>query len=138
VDSENSDYVIQRIRDKYIKGSSCTLVLCGNESSIRKYIDWEIKATLEKEHGLIGIALPTCRKALNGACIVPNRLYDNIISQFSTFIQWSCLFPQLSLGLGIKPSTASILKSYIDQAVLRQKTLIVNTREIMKRNGEPK
>jgi hypothetical protein len=46
---------MQRIRDKHITGTSCTIVLCGSLTPWRKYVDWEIKATLDKEHGLIGI-----------------------------------------------------------------------------------
>src|SRR5689334_858513 len=51
VDSDNVDYVIQRIRDNYITGTSCTIVLVGKQTCGRKYVDWEIKATLDKEHG---------------------------------------------------------------------------------------
>ena len=32
IDSDNPEYVIQRIRDDYISGSSCTIVLCGAET----------------------------------------------------------------------------------------------------------
>ena len=59
VDSDNTDYVIQRIRDSFISGSSCTIVLVGRDTWGRKYVDWEIKATLDKEHGLIGVRLPS-------------------------------------------------------------------------------
>src|SRR4051812_21993517 len=59
VDSEDINYVIRRIRESYITGSSCTIVLVGKDAWGRKYVDWEIKATLEKEHGLIGVRLPT-------------------------------------------------------------------------------
>src|SRR5690349_7530115 len=59
LDSENVDYVMRRIRENYISGSSCTIVLVGKDTWGRKYVDWEINATLEKEHGLIGVLLPT-------------------------------------------------------------------------------
>src|SRR5690348_4238166 len=59
IDSDNVDYVMQRIRDNHISGTSCTFVLCGAETRWRKYIDWEIKATLDKEHGLVAVRLPT-------------------------------------------------------------------------------
>src|SRR4051794_39013081 len=47
IDSDDAEYVIRRIREQYVTGSSCTVVLCGSETPNRKYIDWEIKATLE-------------------------------------------------------------------------------------------
>ena len=140
VESDNSDYVIQRIRDNYIKGTSCTIVLCGSESSQRKYIDWEIKGTLEKEHGLLGIALPTCPTDLAGKYYVPGRLYDNIASGYAQLIMWSTLFPPITLAnmMTIPPIIGNTLKSYIDNAALKPKKLILNTRENMNRNGEPK
>ena len=53
IDSDGVRYVIQRIRDKHITGTSCTVLLIGAESYQRKYVDWEIKATLDKGHGCL-------------------------------------------------------------------------------------
>jgi len=49
-DSESHDYVRWSIRQNHIAGSSCTIVLCGANTYERKYVDWEIKATLDKRH----------------------------------------------------------------------------------------
>lgn len=46
------------------------MVLCGAEAPQRKFVDWEIKATLDKEHGLIGINL----RPIRGYC---NRWQSN-------------------------------------------------------------
>src|SRR5688572_907132 len=59
IDSDDVDYIRRRIRENYVKGSSCTVVLVGKETWGRKYVDWEIETTLEMEHGLIGVRLPT-------------------------------------------------------------------------------
>jgi hypothetical protein len=59
VESDVVEYVMRRIRENYITGSSCTIVLVGLDTWGRKYVDWEIDATLQKAHGLIGIQLPT-------------------------------------------------------------------------------
>ena len=88
IDSDNPDYVMRRIREKYITGSSCTIVLCGAETPNRKYVDWEIKATLDKEHGLIGINLPTSITSQYGGVIVPDRLHDNVQSGYAVWIDW--------------------------------------------------
>ena len=74
IDSDDAEYVIRRIREDFITGSSCTVVLCGTDTPKRKFVDWEIKATLDKEHGLIGINLPANPRLLNGNVTVPNRL----------------------------------------------------------------
>ena len=78
IDSDNSEYVIRTIRDNYITGSSCTVVLCGVSTPGRKFVDWEIKATLDREHGLIGINLASNPILPNGNVIVPDRLFDNV------------------------------------------------------------
>src|SRR5688572_7832580 len=57
VDSDSVDYVMRRIRETCITGSSCTIVLVGPQTWGRKYVDWEIMATLDKCHGLIGVQL---------------------------------------------------------------------------------
>lgn len=89
LDSENPDYIYQQIRDKYISGTSCTVVMCGAQSMNRKFIDWEIKATLDKQHGLLGVALPTASRSTTGNIIVPDRLYANIQSGYAHWIQWT-------------------------------------------------
>ena len=64
--SDDADYIMRRIREDYLTGTSCTIVLCGNTTPWRKFVDWEIKASLDKRHGLIGIGLPTnCGLLLN-------------------------------------------------------------------------
>jgi len=47
-ESNNDEYVRFQIRNNDITGSSCTIVLCGALTHQRKYVDWEIKATLDK------------------------------------------------------------------------------------------
>ncbi|MGH8510260.1 MAG: TIR domain-containing protein [Gammaproteobacteria bacterium] len=77
-ESDNTDYVRWQIRQNDITGSSCTIVLCGAATHQRKYVDWEIKATLDKKHGLIGVWLPSLPLAPNGGTQKPDRLQDNI------------------------------------------------------------
>lgn len=82
IDSEDLDYVMQRIRDEYMKGSSVTLYLIGNHSSENEGLDEfgrskqsfmirELQATLfdRKENrlsGLIGIVLPEMEPKIYG------------------------------------------------------------------------
>lgn len=86
IDSSNPEYVMQRIRDNHIKGSSCTLVLYGNDTYKRRYVDWEIKATLDKEHALIGVKLPYSTNNY-----VHDRFYHNTQSGYARFINLSAL-----------------------------------------------
>src|SRR5438874_1865601 len=42
IGSDDADYVIRRIRENYLTGSSVTIVLCGRNTYGRKFVDWEI------------------------------------------------------------------------------------------------
>ena len=46
IGSEEAEYVMRRIREDYLRGSSVTIVLCGRETPWRKYVDWEICAVI--------------------------------------------------------------------------------------------
>lgn len=125
-DSEDPQYIMQSIRDKNISGTSCTIVLVGANTYGRKYVDWEIKGTLDKEHGLIGVCLPTAPRAANGTITVPSRLHDNIQSGYALWLTWQ----EITQG-------PVALKGYIEAALdtsQRPKRLIVNNRDMMRRN----
>jgi hypothetical protein len=124
IDSDDADYIKRRISENNITGTSSTIVLVGVDTWGRKYVDWEIKATLDKQHGLIGVQLPTLVADLTGKVIVPSRLYDNIQSGFAVWITWAQI-----------TSTPESCMSYIEQGNQRDKKLIVNTRERRLRNA---
>ncbi len=88
IDSDDPLYQSRKIREDHISGSSITVVLIGAETWKRKHVDWEIHATLEKKHALLGIALPGHATTFRGEVIVPDRLYDNLVSGFATWIHW--------------------------------------------------
>ena len=124
IDSDDTDYVIRRIRENHITGSSCTIVLVGLETPQRKYIDWEIQATLEKEHGLIGVQLPTAFVSPQNRVTVPSRLNDNINSGYALWLHWNTII-----------ASSSQLAQYIEAANARDKNLILNSRERRLSNG---
>lgn len=124
IDSDNVDYVIRRIRENHIAGSSCTIVLVGRDTPKRKYVDWEVKATLEKEHGLIGVQLPTAPVSPQGTVSVPARLNDNINSGYALWLSWNEI-----------TASADQLAQYIEAGNARDKKLIVNTRDRRLSNG---
>lgn len=93
IDSDDVDYVMRRIREDYVTGSSCTLVLCGLHTPVRKYVDWEIKATLDKQHALIGVKLPMLQ-IINDGCDKPARLQDNVTSGYAKWIWWEAIIAE--------------------------------------------
>jgi len=97
-------------------------VLCGAETYKRKYADWEIKATLDKQHGLIGIILSTIYVE-NNKWIVPTRLHDNVVTGYAVIKSWN------DLSRGLLPLTG-----WIEEAVNKDKRLINNSSDMMQRN----
>jgi hypothetical protein len=79
INSDNPDYVMRRIRDLYLKDSTITLVLIGKCTWARRYVDWEIQASLRRSsespppNGLLGIKLPSYSKQQ-----YPDRLNSNL------------------------------------------------------------
>ena len=124
IDSENTAYVMQRIKDNFITGSSCTIVLIGADTHKRKYIDWEIEATLDARHGLVGIRLPTAPQTTNGGILVPDRFLDNYQSGYAVWSSWDAL-----------DNGTADLAALIEQANARDKNLIRNGRARRLRNG---
>ena len=123
IDSTNSGYLNREIREEYIFGTSVTIVLCGQETYKRRWVDWEIHATLYYSHGLLGIALPTCaRDSVTRNYLVPPRFYENYISGYAVWMEWT--------------EDAGILKAQIEEAVRRSSytSLIKNSATKMKRS----
>ena len=76
INSSDKDYVMRRIRELYLTDSTVTIILLGNCTWARKYVDWETASTLRndlnnKRSGLLGISL---RETVTA----PKRLSDNL------------------------------------------------------------
>ena len=79
VQSNDTDYVMRCIRERYMAYTSVTIVMVGRCTLSRRYVDWEIAASLRNAggpaNGLLGIKLPTYVQG-NG---YPDRLNDNLL-----------------------------------------------------------
>lgn len=122
IDSTSFEYIMRRIRDTHLHGSSCTIVLCGAETPKRRYVDWEIHASLGQEMGLVGVGLPSIVWEGNGTW-KPARLQDNIDSGYAAWVLWRDLVvnPQLLIAKN-------------EEALANPKSKISNHRQRMARN----
>lgn len=120
--SDDPEYINRKIREENIFGTSITMVLCGEETGKRKYVDWEIHSTLHHGHALMGIALPTATRGDQNRIIVPDRLRENIESGYAHWVSWNT-----------DPQT---LQMAIENAIQRSedKSKVRNDREKMQRN----
>ena len=81
----SDDSIRQKIRDEYLKDSSVTILLVGQETKNRKHVDWEIYSSMydgqvNKKSGVLVINLPstgcTSYNAAHGET-EKNNLYPN-------------------------------------------------------------
>jgi hypothetical protein len=127
--SANTEYVMQRIRQLYVQDSTVTIVLVGSCTHSRRYVDWEIKASLQQAednlpNGLIAIQLPSCP---NGAYLPP-RLERN----------WSQTHQNCFARYWKYPQTDDQLRQWIEdasQARSNRSRWIQNPQEMMKNNA---
>lgn len=81
IGSEDDDYVMDSIREAYLTDSTVTIVLVGNCTWSRRFIDWEIKSTLRNDKnnrrsGLLAVTLPSA--ASNENRRLPDRVRANV------------------------------------------------------------
>ncbi len=81
IDSTDVDYVMGRIRTKYLGSSTVTIVLVGQCTWARRYVDWEIYSSLRSSksstvNGLLALKLPSMGD-FNPKLL--ERLSDNVV-----------------------------------------------------------
>ena len=92
-----TETIRQKIRDEYLRDTSVTVVLIGEETWQRKHVDWEIGMSIRDtlynpRSGLLGILLPSYPRTnptKYNSCTIPPRLYDNIKCEFASIYNWS-------------------------------------------------
>lgn len=132
INSTNPQYVMQRIRELYLGDSTVTIVLLGSCTHSRRYVDWEIKASLTQgedniPNGLIGIILPS----KGNSCYLPQRLKDN----------WNEKLEKCYARYYAAPTSSEILKSWIEDAYLARTArseYIQNSQDMMRYNAQCK
>jgi hypothetical protein len=110
IDSDDTDYIMEQIRTKYLGNSSVTIVLIGECTWARRYVDWEIYSSLRdskysKVNGLLAIQLP----AGVPSGTLPARANDNVVRTADG----------VDVGYAryrVYPDTASSLRSWISDA----------------------
>ena len=111
-----TETIRQKIRDKYLRDTSVTIVLIGAQTWQRKHIDWEIGSSIRgtktnPRSGLLGILLPSYPRtdpSKYSPRTTPPRLYDNIQTGFAAIYNWS--------------ENANTVQDWIHQAYLRKST----------------
>ena len=129
IDSTDADYIKRRIRELYLRDSTVTLVMVGAETWGRRFVDWEIAASLRNtattsRNGLVAITLPSMFDVAGRK--PPARVSDNVDGE-DGYAKW----------MKYPASTAS-LASIIDDAYGRRSThadKVDNSRALRSRNA---
>ena len=117
IDSTDTDYVMRRIRELYLQDSTVTIVLVGRCTWARRFVDWEVQASLRNPadgypNGLVAVQLWESYTKL------PNRVQLNRDSEYAKFYK--------------KPTSSKSLENMIDEAWdarFEKQNLVVNPRE---------
>ena len=129
IDSDDPDYVMRRIRKDHLSDSTVTLAFIGKNTWTRKYVDWELAASLHqgpvvgKPNGVLAILSPKLSKA-----ILPDRFVDNWQPGYANFYPY--------------PKNQTQLAKWIDEAFdaredEEKRKSIKNGRPKRKRNLSP-
>ena len=131
IDSTDPEYVMTKIREKYLQDTTVTIVLIGSCTHSRRYVDWELKSSLRQgnyiPNGVMGIVLPSQKNTAH----LPPRLAEN----------WSEGHNNCYARYWSYPQTAAQLGAWIDDAYnarTQRASLIVNPKDMMKYNRECK
>jgi hypothetical protein len=130
VNSTDPEYVMSKIREKYLGDSTVTILLIGKCTHSRRYVDWEIKASLRQgenytPNGLVGILLPSCGNSAH----LPPRFKDN----------WQKEENNCYARYRAYPASSQQLADWIEDAYNARTTrahLIQNRADMMKYNSK--
>lgn len=133
-DSNNPQYIMRKIREDKLEDSTVTIVLVGSCTHSRRYVDWEVKASLQcgqsLPNGLIAINLPY----MGSKGLLPPRVEENISKNSNKQDTGTARYYTY-------PSSNEQLEAWIEDAYnarTQRAHLIKNTNVMMKYNSRCK
>ena len=133
-DSNDPQYIMRKIRENKLVDSTVTIVLVGTCTHSRRYVDWEVKASLQQgsslPNGLIAINLPY----MGNIGAMPPRVSENVIrDENNNDVGYARYYSY--------PSSKEQLRRWIEDAFEARTSrakLIKNSNEMMKYNAKCK
>lgn len=140
INSTNPEYVMSQIRQKYLGDSTVTIVLVGTCTHSRRYIDWELKASLRQgdspPNGVVAYLLPSAQLPEGRVFTrtqyryppIPNRLSVNY--ELNNLIKYARYFTL--------PDTDEQMRANIEDAFAARTSRassIINPNDMMKNNS---
>ena len=126
INSNDPDYIMSRVRTLYLKDSTVTIVLIGRCTWARKFVDWEVQASLRRPaNGLPNGLMAVLLNKTGTSGHLPDRVELNVTSGYANFYSY--------------PPGPATLSGWIDNAYQKRTTmanLIRNPRD-RKVNNSP-
>jgi len=129
INSDNPTYVMSRIRAEYLGDSTVTIVLVGTCTHSRRYVDWELKASLQRgtstPNGVVAFLLPSAHNH-------NSRLYPHLPDRLAS--NYKYLDDTSYARYWFMPETEAQMRNCIEiafQARTRLADNIVNSTERM-------
>jgi hypothetical protein len=90
INSTNEEYIKSKIRSNYLRDTTVSIVMVGRETWGRKFVDWEVAASLRNTStstasGLLAITLPSAANYAGKQ--LPARVDDNLDGE-SGYARW--------------------------------------------------
>lgn len=108
IESDDAEYIKRRIRELYLSNSTVTIVLLGQCTWGRRFVDWEVSSSLRndavnKRNGLLVYPLPS----MNNKARLSDRISDNIVqgSQAESYARYMSY-----------PTSTSVVRAHIESA----------------------
>ncbi len=91
---KKGDKALKNLIQQGLKNTSVTVVLIGNESAERKWVNYEIKESYSKGNGLLGLFIHNIRDSNRNRDIKGRNPFDNIyIEEGANKTYFSRLYP---------------------------------------------
>lgn len=146
-DSDDNEYILSQIRQNHLKDSTVTIVLIGQQTWARKWVDWEIYSSLRPYgnrtvNGLLGVLLPRVSIDKLPPRFAANYRTDSYRRQigYARLVTWDKIsppffWPQLFSNNEVQLKRET-LRSYIESAFSNKvnTNLIDNTLDRYKNN----
>lgn len=124
LDADDAEDFIRLAREETMSDCACMVLLCGGRTHLRKFVDWEIKAALDRKLSLIGVILPSNPPDAAGQPTLPDRMQRNFDGGFAVICRWEEI-----------ASAKVDLSARVRFAMERPTALIENSLPLLRRNG---
>ncbi len=111
--TSGGDYAIRRWIDDNMSGKSCIIVLIGQDTAGRKWINYEIEKAWSEKRGVVGIHIHNLK---NSTGLQANK-GKNPFTNFTFSSQLKCYDPPYSSSTNVYNYISENIENWIEEAI---------------------